>query len=145
MVATFRTTALVAVVSLLPFGAASAGPVLEFSPGSLRPGEEPGTAGWSFTTNRAVTVTALDAFDPTGAGTAGAVRLYTAGGTVLASTTVTTSDPQEGSPVSFYSHAISPVSLLANTTYFIAEDFGSTTQAYFERHLVGHQLGHHLR
>jgi hypothetical protein len=48
---------------------------------------------------------------------------------VLASATVTTSDPKEGSPISFYSHAISPVSLAANTTYYIAEDLGSSTTA----------------
>jgi len=75
-------------------------------------GNPPGfdaSAGWSLKTNQAITVAALDAFDPTGNGTAGAVRLYNASGTVLASATVTTSDPKEGSPISFYSHAISPV------------------------------------
>jgi hypothetical protein len=59
------------------------------------------------------------------------VRLYNAGGTVLASAKVTTSDPQEGSPISFYSHAITPVLLAANTAYFIAEDIASvSTLAY---------------
>ncbi|MBV8119686.1 MAG: DUF4082 domain-containing protein [Alphaproteobacteria bacterium] len=89
------------------------------------------TGGWSFTPTQAVSVTALDAFDPTGDGTAGAVRLYTAGGTVLASAQVTTSDSQEGSPTKFYSAPLAtPVSLLANATYYIAEDFGTATMAF---------------
>ena len=88
------------------------------------------TAGWSFTTNQAITVTALEVFDPTGAG---GVRLYDASQTILASATVTTGDPQVGSPTLFYSHAITPVPLAAGTTYFIAEDtaFNTTNAAFF--------------
>ena len=78
-----------------------------------------GTLGWSFTTNAVVTVTALDAYDPTGTGL---VELYNALGTVLASATVTTSDTQEGSGVLFYSQPITPIVLIAGTTYYIAED-----------------------
>jgi hypothetical protein len=133
MFSTFRITALAALVSLLPFGAASAGPILEFSTGNeIVSAAFDTTLGWSFTTQQAITVTALDAFDPTGDGNAGQVRLYNAGGTVLASVTVTTSDPKEGTPISFYSAAITPVLLAANTTYFIAEDFGTTTHGFVQ-------------
>jgi hypothetical protein len=52
-----------------------------------------------------------------------ALRLHDASGTVLASATVTFSDKQEGSPAAFYSQAISPVSLAADTTHYIAQDF----------------------
>lgn len=58
------------------------------------------------------------------------MRLYDGLGNVLASATITTSDPQEGSPVPFYSQAITPVLLAANTTYYIAEDWAATTTGY---------------
>jgi hypothetical protein len=88
------------------------------------------SAGWSFTTTEKITVTALDAFDPTGNGAAGTVRLYNASGTVLASAKVTTSDPKEGSPITFFSAELSkPLVLAANTTFFIAEDLGTATTA----------------
>jgi hypothetical protein len=92
-----------AIAALVTIGGAHPGwalPVLEFSSGTVMAadGLAPASAGWSFTTNQAVNVTALDAFDPTGTG-AGGVRLYTGSGTVLASATVTTSDNQEGSPI----------------------------------------------
>jgi hypothetical protein len=88
------------------------------------------SAGWSFTTTERITVSALDAFDPTGNGTAGTVRLYNASGTVLASAKVTTSDPKEGSPIMFFSAKLSkPLVLATKTTYFIAEDLGTATTA----------------
>ncbi|HVW09344.1 MAG TPA: PEP-CTERM sorting domain-containing protein [Bryobacteraceae bacterium] len=90
-------------------------------------------AGWEFTTNSAITVTALDAWGASPEGTE--VWLYsvvpgdfiTGGGslTVLADAFVTSSDPAEGSPVEFNSHSIDPVTLDANATYYIAEDFAS--------------------
>ena len=125
-----------AAAALVTIGGAApawAAPVLEFTTGTEEAAGalENASAGWSFTTTQAVNVTALDAFDPTGTG-AGGVRLYTASGTVLASVAVTTSDPKEGSPISFYSAAISPVSLAANTKYYIAEDLAATTMAYVD-------------
>jgi hypothetical protein len=128
-------SAAVAIAVLVTVGSAGvawAGPVLEFTPtvtGELSSGDQ--SFGWSFTTNKAIAVTALDALDPTGSGTAGTVRLYNGSGTVLASARVLTSDPREGSPL-FYSQAISPVSLAANTTYCIAEDTSAnvTTSIY---------------
>jgi hypothetical protein len=88
------------------------------------------SAGWSFTTNEKISVTALDAFDPNGDGAAGTVRLYNASGTVLASAKVTTTDPKEGSPIMFFSAKLSkPLVLAAMTTYFIAEDLGTATTA----------------
>ena len=50
------------------------------------------------------------------------VRIYDGSGNVLASTTVLTTDPIVGSSQLFYSQAITPVTLSANTTYYIAED-----------------------
>ncbi len=63
------------------------------------------------------------------------MRLYNASGTVLASATVTFSDKQEGSPAAFYSQAISPVSLAADTTYYIAQDFSAFSNSAFSTHL----------
>jgi hypothetical protein len=122
----------VAIAALTTIG--GAGParavVLEFSAVSAAAAGFDASAGWSFATTEKISVTALDAFDPTGDGAAGTVRLYTAGGTVLASARVTTKDPKEGSPIMFYSAKLSkPIVLAANTTYFIAEDIGTATMA----------------
>ena len=91
----------VAIAALTTIG--GAGParavVLEFSAVSAAAAGFDASAGWSFATTEKISVTALDAFDPTGDGAAGTVRLYTAGGTVLASARVTTKDPKEGSPI----------------------------------------------
>lgn len=122
------SAATAALVTIGGAGPGWAGPVLEFSALSTAPAGFAASAGWSFTTNQAVKVTALDAFDPTGTG-AGGVRLYNAAGKVLAIAKVTTSDPKQGSPILFYSAAISPLSLAAKTTYYIAEDLSSTTPA----------------
>jgi hypothetical protein len=75
--------------------------------------------GWSFTTNQALLVTALDAQNPVG-GTNN-VQLYDGKGNVLAQATVTSADPLEGSPTSFYSASITPVLLQDDTTYYIAQ------------------------
>jgi PEP-CTERM motif len=108
---------LLAIGGIAPAGAL---PALEYtSSGGYDQFNGDASAGWSFTTNGAVTVVALDARDPTGDGF---VRLYDSGGNILASATVTISDPMEGGPVAFYSHAILPVLLAANTTYYIARD-----------------------
>ncbi|HEY1686685.1 MAG TPA: DUF4082 domain-containing protein [Tepidisphaeraceae bacterium] len=86
------------------------------------------TLGWSFTTNQPITIDALDVYSDNMINVAGEVRLYNSVGTTLASAIVTTSDPSEGSPFTFYSHPITPVNLAADQTYFVAEDisnFGS--------------------
>jgi hypothetical protein len=111
-------------------GPTSATPALQFSALSTAPAGFDASAGWSFTTTAAISVTALDAFDPTGDKAAGTVRLYNSAGTLLASIRVTTADAKEGSPISFYSAKLAkPVSLAAKTTYFIAEDLGTATLA----------------
>ena len=104
---------------------ANAAPVIEFSTSTVNAivGGD-GSVGWSFQTNQAITVTALNVFDPTGTGN---VRLYDILGTVLASATLTTGNPLTGSPTPFYSASITPVSLAANTNYFIAQDTISGT------------------
>jgi hypothetical protein len=116
---------LISTMLLVVVGAsvASAGPVLSlasgdttsFDAGTYR------TFGWSFTTNQAITVYTLDAVNPAGDGY---VDLYDAAGDVLASATVSYSDLVEsGNAFSFYAHELStPVSLAANTVYYIAED-----------------------
>jgi hypothetical protein len=108
---------------------ASADPVLEFSGGSSSTsGGGDLTVGWAFTTTTAISVTALDAYDPTGDGF---VQLYDGSSNVLASATVTSGDPTEGSPTAFFSAAITPVTLAANTTYYIAEDVVATDTTTF--------------
>src|SRR5580658_970170 len=102
--------------------AAHADPVLEFSAATPFVISGNATAGWAFTTTQSIVVTALDAYDPTGDGL---VRLYDGNSNILASVNVTSSDPTEGSPISFFSAAITPVTLAADTTYYIAEDFSS--------------------
>ena len=119
-------------IALLASGSAHAGPILEFSGGTEAPVASDASLGWSFTTNQSIIVVALDAFDPTGRdGTVGAVRLYNGSGIVLASALVTASDPIEGAPTPFYSEAITPVSLAANSTYYIVEDMSFTTQLWY--------------
>jgi hypothetical protein len=115
---------------LLAPATASAGPVLEQSPFPYYQTvafSTDYTLGWSFTTNQAFNVGALDAYQIDTGGSQ--VRLYNATGTILASATVVSTDPVEGSPFSFYSQAISPVALAAGQTYYIAEDVGSGTGA----------------
>jgi hypothetical protein len=86
------------------------------------------TLGWSFTTNAAITVTALDAYDPSSNGAL--VQIYTASDAVVASTTVTYSDPTEAAgDFSMYFQAIAPVTLAADTTYYITES--STGEFYW--------------
>ena len=86
--------------------------------------------GWAFTTNNAVTVTALDARDP---GTDGVtVQIYsiipgdfiTGGGSITwwATAFVDSSDPLVGTPVGFYSQSIAPVLLPAGMTFYIVQN-----------------------
>lgn len=115
-----------ALLTALFVAPASATPVLEFTGGSLSySGGGDLTLGWAFTTTEAISVTALDAYDPTGDGL---VQLYDGSGDVLASVNVTSSDPTEGSPTSFFSAAITPVTLAAGTTYYIAQDDVATAE-----------------
>jgi hypothetical protein len=74
--------------------AAHATPVLEFSGGTVKGnGANTTSAGWSFTTNEAITVGALDTWSP-----GQQVRLYNSSGTTLASATPLNTDPHVGSP-----------------------------------------------
>jgi hypothetical protein len=73
--------------------------------------------GWQFTVNSPVTVVALDGLVASGATS---VRLYDSS-TQLASATITTGNPTEGSPFAFYTQSIAPVQLTPGT-YYIAED-----------------------
>jgi hypothetical protein len=116
-----RATQMLAALALLfgGVGQAKATPILEVAGGGSATEDPSASVGWSFTTNQSITVTALDAYDPS---VFGSVRLYNASGVILAGATLTTSDSQEGSPTLFYTQAITPVTLAANTTYYIAED-----------------------
>jgi uncharacterized protein DUF4082/PEP-CTERM motif-containing protein len=124
-----RSMLAVAVLKLMAGGVAQADLVLEFNP-TIGPQLVSGdtTGGWSFTTTQAIIVTALDVYDPTGYGN---VRLYDGSGHILASATLTTADAREGSPIPFYTQAVTPVTLAANQTYYVAEDIlANTTQFY---------------
>ena len=96
-------------------GVARADLALEFSIKDSPPKSYPNqplSVGWSFTMNRAVTVVALDAAGEVDQGGSD-VRLYNGLGTVLASAIIMNTDPTVGSPTSFLSHAITPVTLAA--------------------------------
>jgi hypothetical protein len=116
---TWRVGLAAAATVVLTGGPAQAGPVLEFGSSAQQIDAGDTTFGWSFTTTQAITVTALDAYDPAGYGT---VRLYDGSLHTLASATLTTADAREGSPIPFYTQAITPVSLAANHTYYIVQD-----------------------
>jgi hypothetical protein len=89
--------------------------------------------GFAFTTNESIVIDALaDVLVPSQR-SSGQVRLYDGTQTVLAETTVTTSDPHPysvpygttGESLSLYVAAITPITLTANTTYYIAADVPS--------------------
>jgi hypothetical protein len=125
-------SALAATITILLAGLATtarANPILSFTGGAESTVDGfNATLGWSFTTNQTITVIALDVFDPTGDGS---VWLYNSSGQVLASATLSTSDAQEGNGVQFYTQAITPVQLAANSTYFIVEDsYDALTESY---------------
>jgi hypothetical protein len=117
-----RRSILAAVFGLLAPAVARAGPVFEFTSTGTLTGSDI-SLGFRFTTNQAISVVALDAHVVSAAGSQ--VRLYDASGTTLASATVLPTDPMEGSPTSFYSHAITPVELQAGQTYYVAEDYAA--------------------
>jgi hypothetical protein len=120
---TIRRFVMAVAFGFLAAGAAHADPVLEFtSTGTLSASDS--SLGFSFTTNRAISVVALDAYAVNASGNQ--VRLYDATGTTLASATVLPTDPTEGFPTPFFSHAITPLSLAAGRTYYVAEDYFSS-------------------
>ena len=112
-------------IGLLTAGQAEAAMVVQFSSANL--GEfGSGTLGFSFTTSSAVTLADLDYLGPGASG--GAVRLYNAAGTTLASATVLATDPTESTGGFTYNvHALAaPLVLAADRTYFVAGDLGGT-------------------
>jgi hypothetical protein len=117
-----RRSILAAVFGLLTPAVARAGPVLEFTSTGMLTGSDI-SLGFRFTTNQAISVVALDAHVVNAAGSQ--VRLYDTSGTTLASATVLPTDPTEGSPTLFYSHAITPLALEAGQTYYVAEDYAA--------------------
>jgi hypothetical protein len=84
--------------------------------------------GWKFTTTSAITVVALDAYDPEPG--SGHVWLYDSLDDVLATAIVSLSDAMVGAPQAFYSHSVTPVTLAAGQTYYIAEDYDGTAAAF---------------
>lgn len=119
---TMLRSVLAVVFGLLAPGAVHADPVLEFTSTGTVTGSDI-SLGFRFTTNQAISVVALDAHVVNAAGSQ--VRLYDTSGTTLASATVLPTDPTEGSPTSFYSHAITPLALEAGRTYYVAEDYAA--------------------
>ena len=90
----------------LPHAQAETAPVLEFANANSFLFPDNASLGLFLTTNQA-TVVALDDFWSFGRRNNN-VRLYDGSGNVLAAT-VTTSDPTEGSPFSFYTQSIASV------------------------------------
>jgi hypothetical protein len=86
------------------------------------------TIGWKFTVNAAVTVVALDAYDPEPG--SGHVQLYDSGHNILASANLSLSDPIVGAPQGFYSQPIPWVVLNAGQTYYIAESYDGLNPAF---------------
>ena len=132
MLNVMRRFLMAAAFGFLAPAAIQAGIILEYTSETNGSAISNLSAGWSFTTNQAITVTALDASTAGGLSSYN-VRLYNAAQVLQASTTVLNTDPVEGTaPARFYSHAITPVTLLADTTYFISMDFPTGTAAQFE-------------
>lgn len=108
-------------------GVARAG-TIELDPGPIfnyLPVGSDGSGGWSFTTNQAITVDALDDWVYTVANTPGLqVRLYGANQATITSATLTTADATEATASGFqlYTQPITPVTLSADATYYIASD-----------------------
>jgi hypothetical protein len=84
--------------------------------------------GWKFTTNAAVTVVALDAYDPEPG--SGHVQLYDSVGNILASANISISNPVVGTPQAFFSQPVPWVILNAGQTYYIAENYDGTGAAF---------------
>jgi hypothetical protein len=96
------------------------------------------TIGFRFTPTVAISVTALGMFNPSAYGFALTqshdVGLWDASGTLLASTTVTTSDPETSS---FYYDPISPVALTANDIYTIGAYYPTATGDHYATGVSG--------
>lgn len=111
----------VAAFCLLPARRASAGPILATSGGYDFSATPAATMGWAFETGASpLTVVALDDYMPNFSSTQ--VRLYDDSLNILASATVSNTDPAETAGLTWYSHAITPITLAANTKYYIAAD-----------------------
>jgi len=83
------------------------------------------SAGFSFTTNRPITIDALAAAFPLANGMN--VRLYNALGTIFATANVLPTDPTDGT---FNFHSITPVSLPIGT-FYVAADLVGGQPSYF--------------
>jgi Domain of unknown function (DUF4082) len=109
-----------AVIAFVPGKASMAQNVLAVDATSLNT-YQPAFAlsmGWEFQTTHDLTLTALDAYDPS---LSGNVRIYDASGNVVASAGVTATDPLVGS-AGFHSHALTTPITLSAGTWYIAQD-----------------------
>jgi len=92
----------------------------------------PDTVGFRFTPKVAISITALGMFDASAYShpltQSHSVGLWDASGNLLASATVTTSDPEVSN---FYYDAITPVALTANATYTIGALLPSPLTDYY--------------
>jgi PEP-CTERM motif len=115
-------------------GGAKAGSLALMNTGGTPTEGAAASMGFAFTTNQSITVDALaDVIVPSQLSST-QVRLYNGAGTILAEATVSTSDPhpysipyKPGESLSLYVHAITPVTLAANTTYYIVADVPNST------------------
>jgi hypothetical protein len=117
---------LVIAVALMP-AATRAVPIpgITLIGGSTSDGDGPYTLGWQFTVNSTITVTDLGAYDHLGDGFAQShsVALWTAGGILLASTTVVSGDAIDSQ--FFRYHAIADLILGPGTYVVGAADFAT--------------------
>ena len=109
------------ILTAVPAGAATLG--VDFSSPGLQAGQSSWSLGYQFIANNAISVVALGTFDYGQDGLAGPqqVGLWDASHNLLASTFVDNSDPLQG----FWRfNAISPISLVAGATYYVASQGG---------------------
>jgi hypothetical protein len=109
------------ILTAVPAGAATLG--VDFSSPGVQNSQSVWSLGYQFVANNAVSVVALGTFDYLQDGLVGPqqVGLWDASHTLLASTFVDNSDPLQG----FWRfNAISPISLVAGATYYVAAQGG---------------------
>ncbi len=118
-----RTKLLSALIGLLLWtaGTAQAVPIREGTPAVIVPSSF--TVGWKFHTNTAITITAVDLFDPAG----GFVLIYDENRILLKEAIVSPSDPVVGSPIAYHSHAITPLTLPTGGNFIIVQAFSGSS------------------
>ncbi len=139
----FRVWMMSAFIVAALSGGAKAGGLALMNTGGTPTVGPPASMGFAFTTNQSIVVDALADVIVPGQISSTQVRLYDGSQTILAEATVSTTDPHPysipygttGEHLSLYVQAITPVTLAADTTYYIAAD--TPNSASFISQLVG--------